>query len=51
MFIRALRTSRNKIPETRVTELEDTIKNFYGVSTITEDLLKQAQEIDFRLVK
>ena len=47
---RALRTSRDKIPVTRVTELEETIKTFYGVSIITEELLKQAQDIDYRFV-
>ena len=47
-FFRALQNKKCKIPDERVAELQEIIKTFYGVSTVTEKILKQAREVDYR---
>uniref|UniRef100_A0A2C9LLN1 3'-5' exonuclease domain-containing protein n=1 Tax=Biomphalaria glabrata TaxID=6526 RepID=A0A2C9LLN1_BIOGL len=45
---RALKANRKTIPEKRVHELEEILKMFYGVGTISQDVLEQATSIDAR---
>ncbi|CAG5134419.1 unnamed protein product, partial [Candidula unifasciata] len=39
---RALLTSKNSMPEERVIELERCLQDFYGVESVTEELIKEA---------
>ncbi|BFY97658.1 hypothetical protein BsWGS_00698 [Bradybaena similaris] len=41
---RALLAHKNSIPEDRAIELEKLLQNFYGVDSVTEELIKQAAE-------
>ncbi|XP_059151349.1 exonuclease 3'-5' domain-containing protein 2-like isoform X2 [Physella acuta] len=45
---RALKKSKETIPEHRVIELENILKKFFGVESLTEDLLNQAADINDR---
>ena len=47
-FYRALQNKKNKIPEGRRRELEEIIKTYYDVTAVSEDLLKEARELDYR---
>ena len=38
--------SGNKLPSDRREELEQTVKSFYGVDTLDEDLLSETAEMD-----
>lgn len=38
----------DRIPESRIVELEALVKNFYGVSALTEELLNEAANIDYK---
>lgn len=46
---KALILNKDKIPEKRVLELEETVKNFYGVTELTDDILKTAMDLDIRV--
>lgn len=48
--LRAL-SSHHKIPEARVKELMQTLKTYYNVEDVTEDMIKEAARIDPRLVR
>lgn len=43
-------SSHHKIPEARVKELTETLKTFYNVEDVTEDMINEAAKIDPRLV-
>lgn len=45
---RALKKNKETIPEHRVIELENILKNFYGVESLTEDLVIQVADINDR---
>ncbi|XP_005089945.1 exonuclease 3'-5' domain-containing protein 2 [Aplysia californica] len=47
---RALMLNKSSIPEARVTELEKVLKDFYGVESVPEELIKQASDIDARQI-
>ena len=47
-YHRALQNKKNNIPDERRTELEGVVKSYYGVTTVTDDILKQAREVDYR---
>ncbi|KAL3863647.1 hypothetical protein ACJMK2_005395 [Sinanodonta woodiana] len=46
---KALLTCKEQIPEKRVQELEDIIRNFFGVQNITKELLEKGKDIDSRV--
>ena len=48
--LRAL-SSHHKIPEARVKELMQTLKTYYNVEDITDDMIQEAAKIDPRLVR
>ncbi|XP_067657121.1 exonuclease 3'-5' domain-containing protein 2-like [Haliotis asinina] len=46
---KALKLSRAQIPEARVNVLEKTLKEYYGVTSLTDDLLETAINMDTRI--
>ena len=47
-FLRALKLNKGSIPESRIAELEQIIKDHFGVETVTEELLDTSAKMDAR---
>ncbi|KAL5021968.1 hypothetical protein ScPMuIL_001123 [Solemya velum] len=46
---KALLLNKPQIPEKRIDELESTVKDFYGIDSLTEELLQTATELDIKV--